>query len=66
MLHISESDVEARLDWNLMVEALREGHLRDPGQMDDLFLVRGNDTLLNRAALPACQRIFTTAQHYTR
>lgn len=66
MLHISESDVEARLDWNLMVEALREGHLRDPGQMDDLFLVRGNDTLLNRAAwipgLGMCLKTVTVMQ----
>lgn len=41
---------EARLDWIGVTEAIAAGHARPRAQVADVFLYRGNDTLLNRSA----------------
>ncbi len=48
--HITKADVEGRLTWPMIVEALREGHWRPKAAIDDTFLTRGSDTLLSRSA----------------
>jgi ornithine cyclodeaminase len=50
IVQIGAADMEGRLSWEGMVEALREGHLGAAAKMDDLFLTSGKDTMLNRAA----------------
>jgi ornithine cyclodeaminase len=47
---IAAADVEGRLDWLALADALAEGHRRPRAEIGDLFLHRGDDTLLNRAA----------------
>ena len=42
---------EARLDWIELTEALAEGHKMPLSGIGDLFLYRGPDTLLSRAAV---------------
>ena len=41
---------ESHLDWIALTEALRAGHARPRAEIADLFLYRGADTLLDRAA----------------
>jgi ornithine cyclodeaminase len=41
---------EARLDWIGVTEAIAAGHARPRAQVADVFLYRGDDTLLNRSA----------------
>jgi ornithine cyclodeaminase len=41
---------EARLDWIGVTEAIAAGHALPRAQVADVFLYRGNDTLLNRSA----------------
>ena len=41
---------ETHLDWIGLTEALRAGHALPRAEIADLFLYRGKDTLLNRAA----------------
>ncbi len=41
---------EARLDWLGLTAALAEGHQRPKAQVEDVFIYRGDDTLLNRSA----------------
>ena len=41
---------ENHLDWIALTEALRAGHARPRAEIADLFLYRGADTLLDRAA----------------
>ncbi len=41
---------EARLDWLALTRALAEGHARPLAGLGDVFLYRGADTLLSRAA----------------
>lgn len=41
---------ESHLDWIALTEALRAGHARPKAEIADLFLYRGADTLLDRAA----------------
>jgi ornithine cyclodeaminase len=41
---------EAHLDWIGLTEALKAGHARPRAEIADLFLYRGRDTLLDRAA----------------
>lgn len=41
---------ERGLDWLELTRALASGHDRPRGQVNDLFLYRGSDTLLNRTA----------------
>lgn len=41
---------EARLDWLALTDALAAGHQRPMGQVRDVFLYRGDDTVLNRSA----------------
>lgn len=47
---ITAADVEHRLDWLALVEALAEGHRGPRAEIGDQFLTRGADTLLSRAA----------------
>ena len=44
-------EVEGRLDWLELTEALIAGHARPRADLADVFLTRGEDTLLSRAAL---------------
>ena len=41
---------ERHLDWLALTRALAEGHDRPRAQVEDVFLYRGADTLLNRSA----------------
>lgn len=43
-------EVEARLDWRCLCDAIEEGHARPRAEIADSFLYRGADTLLSRAA----------------
>jgi ornithine cyclodeaminase len=47
---ITAEDVEDRLDWLAMIEALAEGHRRPRASVADLFLRRAEDTMLTRSA----------------
>jgi ornithine cyclodeaminase len=47
---IAAADVEDRLDWLAMTEALAAGHRLPPARITDQFLTRGDRTLLVRAA----------------
>ena len=44
-------ELESRLDWLALTEALITGHTRAQAELADVFLTRGGDTLLSRAAL---------------
>lgn len=48
--YLRAEDVEAHLTWPAMVDAIAAGHRQPPARIGDLFLTRGEDTLLNRAA----------------
>ena len=41
---------EKGLDWLALTDALAAGHKRPPAKVEDVFLYRGKDTLLNRSA----------------
>ncbi|WP_439136810.1 ornithine cyclodeaminase family protein [Roseicyclus sp.] len=43
-------EVEARLDWLGLCDAIEAGHARPRAEIADSFLYRGGDTLLSRAA----------------
>ena len=43
-------EAEARLSWPGLLAALEAGHRLPRAEIADLFLYRGPDTLLNRAA----------------
>ena len=43
-------EVEARLSWSGLTQALLAGHLRAKAEIGDTFLYRGKDTLLTRSA----------------
>jgi ornithine cyclodeaminase len=47
---ITAADVEHRLGWRAMVDALEEGHRGPRPEVADQFLRRGPDTFLSRAA----------------
>jgi ornithine cyclodeaminase/alanine dehydrogenase-like protein (mu-crystallin family) len=47
---IGEAEAGHLLDWRRMTEALAEGHRGPAPRVSDLFLTRGEDTLLSRAA----------------
>ena len=47
---IGPDDVEGRLTWPAVVEALREGHRGAAAKVSDQFLSQAGDTLLSRAA----------------
>ena len=49
-LAIVPRTAETHLDWIALTEALRAGHARPRAEIADLFLYRGADTLLDRAA----------------
>lgn len=44
-------EAEAHLTWDGLVAALEDGHSRPKAQIADIFLYRGADTLLSRAAV---------------
>lgn len=48
--YIEAADVEHRLDWVALTEALAEGHRGPAPRTGDVFVGRGHDTLLARAA----------------
>ncbi|CAN1556155.1 COG2423 Predicted ornithine cyclodeaminase, mu-crystallin homolog [Paracoccaceae bacterium] len=50
MITIVPREAEAHLTWPGLLEALQTGHLRPTAEIKDLFLYRGKDTILNRAA----------------
>lgn len=41
---------EALMDWTGLVDALKAGHEKPKAEIEDLFLYRGDDTLLSRSA----------------
>jgi ornithine cyclodeaminase/alanine dehydrogenase-like protein (mu-crystallin family) len=43
-------EIEKRLDWQRLIDALAEGHRGPRPALGDLFLARGENTLLSRAA----------------
>ena len=47
---ITAEDVEGRLDWLAIAEALADGHRRPRAAIGDVFVAREPDTLLTRAA----------------
>lgn len=47
---IEATDVEPHLDWIALTEALAEGHRAPPAEVEDVFLYRDENTLLNRSA----------------
>jgi ornithine cyclodeaminase len=49
-MRIIGSDVEAHLSWAGLMDALEAGHHRPRAEIKDMFLYRGRDTLLVRAA----------------
>jgi ornithine cyclodeaminase len=48
--YVTAEDVEGRLDWLRLADAIAEGHRRPRPQITDQFLTRGADTLLTRCA----------------
>ena len=48
MIPFAEAD--AMLDWIALTEALAAGHDLPPAQVEDVFLYKGDNTLLNRSA----------------
>ena len=50
MITIVPRDAEAHLTWPGLLAALEAGHRRPRAEIKDLFLYRGHDTLLDRAA----------------
>lgn len=50
MLTISFETGEARMDWLALTDALAAGHKLPKAEVRDVFLYRGEDTLLNRSA----------------
>lgn len=50
MVDIIPFEAEAKLDWIALTDAFAEGHKRPKAEVEDVFLYRGNDTLLNRSA----------------
>lgn len=49
-MQIIGPEAEAHLTWQGITAALEAGHLRPRAEIKDLFLYRGKDTVLNRAA----------------
>lgn len=47
---IGFSEGEANLEWHWLCSALETGHTLPRAQIDDIFLYRGKDTILSRAA----------------
>ncbi len=47
---ISFEEGEAALDWLALTEAIAAGHRLPKAELEDVFLYRGKDTLLNRSA----------------
>jgi len=50
MRTISFEQGEAAMDWLGLVDALKAGHQRPKASVEDLFLYRGDDTVLSRSA----------------
>lgn len=50
MVDIVPFEAEAKLDWIALTEAFEKGHKLPKAEVEDVFLYRGKDTLLNRSA----------------
>lgn len=50
MAQIIPFEAESKLDWIALTDALAQGHLLPKANVEDVFLYRGEDTLLNRSA----------------
>ena len=50
MTEIVPKEAEALLTWPGLLQALEAGHRMPPAEIKDMFLYRGRDTLLDRAA----------------
>ncbi len=50
MIEMVPYEAEAKLDWLALAQALWDGHRLPPAQVEDVFLYRGDETLLNRSA----------------
>ena len=51
MIRLVGPEVEGRLDWLELTEALAEGHRRPRAELAETFLRRGEDTLQTRSAV---------------
>ena len=51
MIRVVGPEVEGRLDWLALTEALAEGHCRPRAEVAETFLRRGGDTLQTRSAV---------------
>ena len=49
-MQIIGRDIEPRLDWIALTDALAQGHELPRAEVADTFLYRGDDTLLTRSA----------------
>lgn len=49
-MQVIGKDAEAHMTWAGLMQALEAGHLRPRAEIKDMFLYRGADTILNRAA----------------
>ena len=50
MIDIIGPEAEAQLSWQGLTDALEAGHRLPKAEIADVFLYRGKDTLLSRAA----------------
>ncbi len=50
MVDIVPFEAEVKLDWIALTEAFEKGHKLPKAEVEDVFLYRGKDTLLNRSA----------------
>ncbi len=50
MRTISFPEGDSKMDWMALVDALKAGHAREKASVEDLFLYRGDDTVLSRSA----------------
>jgi len=48
--HLDAAEVEPLMSWPGAMQAIRDGHLAAPAEIDDTLLRRGDDSLLSRAA----------------
>ncbi len=50
MVDIVPFEAETKLDWIALTKAFEKGHMLPKAEVEDVFLYRGKDTLLNRSA----------------
>ena len=51
MIRFIGPEIEDRLDWIALTDALAEGHRKPRAELADTFLTRGDDTVLSRTAM---------------